>query len=268
VYDSGKERRSPRVEGFSDGTRYDEGRPDYPAEAVSYFAERLALTPGRRVLDLAAGTGKLTRHLVALGLAVIAVEPSESMRSEFSRHLPNVSVIDGVAERIPLADATVDAVLVAQSFHWFDAEIALAEIARVLRDGGGLGLVWNERDESVEWVRRLSVAMRWHEFQPYEVGMDFCPVLAESGVFMDVTRRKCGMTQKLDRRHLLLRVESTSYIAAREPHDRRKLMEPVERLAAELPEPIDLPYTTDVYTCCRVPRRVVSGPTSAAAGAS
>jgi SAM-dependent methyltransferase len=254
VHGSGKEARSPRVEGFSDGATYDEGRPDYPAGAVSFILDVLALTPGRQVLDLGAGTGKLTRQLVAQGLAVIAVEPSESMRSEFCRRVPSVSVLEGVAERIPLADATVDAVLVAQSFHWFDTHIALAEIARVLHDGGGLGLLWNERDESVEWVRELSGAMRWHECQPYQVGMDFRPVLAENGMFVDIARRKFRMTQKLDRRGLLRRVESTSYITALEPADRRKLMQPVEQLAAELPEPIDLPYTTDVYTCRRITR--------------
>lgn len=118
---------------------YERGRPGYPSEAVDFV-----LPPGaRRVLDLGAGTGKLTRQLVARGLHVVAVEPLEEMRAELARVLPEVRVLAGTAEAIPLPDASVDAVLVAQAWHWVDPVRALPEVARVLARGGWLGLLWN-----------------------------------------------------------------------------------------------------------------------------
>jgi SAM-dependent methyltransferase len=130
---------------------YERGRPGYPPEALDWL-----LPPGaRRVLDLAAGTGKLTRLLIARGLDVVAVEPSAGMRAEFARVLPTVPVLAGHAEDIPLDDGAVDAVLVAQAWHWVDLERACAEIARVLTPGGRLGLVWNLRDPADGWVAEL-----------------------------------------------------------------------------------------------------------------
>lgn len=131
---------------------YERGRPPYPPEALDWL-----LPPGaRRVLDLGAGTGKLTRELVARGLDVVAVEPLEGMRAELSRVLPDTPVLDGSAERIPLPDGSVDAVLAAQAWHWVTPERAAPEVARVLRSRGTLGLVWNERDEREPWVSRLN----------------------------------------------------------------------------------------------------------------
>ena len=116
---------------------YDKGRPSYPADVVSELAARLDLGPGKRVLDLAAGTGKFTRLLVPLGVDLVAVEPVAGMRDRLAAALPDVEIHDGTAERIPLPDASVDAVVVAQAFHWFDPELALTEIGRVVRPGGG-----------------------------------------------------------------------------------------------------------------------------------
>jgi SAM-dependent methyltransferase len=130
---------------------YERGRPPYPAEALDWL-----LPPGaRRVLDLGAGTGKLTRQLAERGLDAVAVEPSEGMRRELSQVLPDVPALDGSAEHIPLPDGAVDAVLVAQAWHWVEPERAAPEVARVLTPGGTLGLVWNERDETVPWVAEL-----------------------------------------------------------------------------------------------------------------
>src|ERR1700753_2775966 len=130
---------------------YERGRPPYPPEALDWL-----LPPGaRRVLDLGAGTGKLTRELVARGLDVVAVEPLEGMRAELSRVLPGTPVRAGSAEEIPLPDGAVDTVLAAQAWHWVTPERAAPEVARVLRPGGTLGLVWNERDEREPWVSRL-----------------------------------------------------------------------------------------------------------------
>jgi SAM-dependent methyltransferase len=130
---------------------YERVRPGYPQGAVDWLLPAGA----RRVIDLAAGTGKLTRLLVERGLDVVAVEPSAGMRAEFTRALPGVPVLDGAAEALPLDDGSVDAVLVAQAWHWVDAERASREIARVLVPGGMLGLVWNLRDPSTAWVTEL-----------------------------------------------------------------------------------------------------------------
>jgi SAM-dependent methyltransferase len=107
------------------------------------------------IVELAAGTGKLTSALVADGHQVIAIEPAAPMLARLGRQVPYAIPVQGVAEKIPLAESCADAVVVAQAFHWFDTDVALAEIARVLRPGGTLGLVWNYRDESVPWVRQL-----------------------------------------------------------------------------------------------------------------
>jgi SAM-dependent methyltransferase len=130
---------------------YQRGRPSYPAEAIDWLVPAGA----RRVLDLGAGTGKLTRLLADRGLEVIAVEPSGGMRAELARVLPDVSLLAGTAEAIPLADGSVDAVLVAQAWHWVDPVRAVPEVARVLAPAGRLGLVWNVRDEREDWVAQL-----------------------------------------------------------------------------------------------------------------
>lgn len=130
---------------------YERSRPSYPDEALDWL-----LPPGaRRVLDLGAGTGKLTRSLVARGLEVVAVEPTPGMRAQFARVLPDVELLDGTGESIPLPDASVDAVLMAQAWHWVDPDTASPEVARVLRPGGRLGLLWNVRDAGVDWIARL-----------------------------------------------------------------------------------------------------------------
>ena len=131
---------------------YAEHRPDYPVEAVRWA---LAPTDAPRVLDLAAGTGKLTAVIASLGLEVVAVEPDDAMRAELTASMPAITALAGTAEQIPLPAASVDAVLVGQALHWFDHEHALPEIGRVLRPGGVLAGVWNDDDMSVEWVRGL-----------------------------------------------------------------------------------------------------------------
>jgi SAM-dependent methyltransferase len=128
---------------------YAEHRPDYPAAAIDWVLDGVDTT---KVLDLAAGTGKLTESLLARGYDVAAVEPDGEMRAELHRRFPSAHALDGTAENIPLPDASVDAVLVGQAFHWFDVPRALAEIARVLRPGGTLGMFWNYEDDRVEWV--------------------------------------------------------------------------------------------------------------------
>ena len=139
--------------GFQRGAAdYERGRPGYPEAAIALLARRAGPRPGRVAVDLAAGTGKLTRALLALGADLVAIEPVAGMREQLQRAVPGVTVLDGTAERMPLDDASVNAVFVAQAFHWFDVPAAAAEIHRVLAPGGGLGVVRNEWDESVDWI--------------------------------------------------------------------------------------------------------------------
>ena len=121
---------------------YERARPDYPPEAIAWLAQALDLRAGRTVVDLAAGSGKLTRPLAVLGCEVIAIEPVAEMRAAIG---PTARALDGTAEAMPLPDDSADAVTVGQAFHWFDGPAALAEIERVLRPGGALALVWNRR---------------------------------------------------------------------------------------------------------------------------
>ncbi len=133
----------------AEAAAYERGRPSYPPEAIDWL-----LPPGARdVLDLGAGTGKLTTRLVERGLGVVAVDPIPEMLELLSNSLPDTPALLGTAEEIPLPDDSVDAVLVAQAWHWFDPERAVKEVARVLRPGGRLGLVWNTRDERLGWVQ-------------------------------------------------------------------------------------------------------------------
>jgi SAM-dependent methyltransferase len=213
---------------------------------VRFLVAELGIDSDAHVVDLGAGTGIFTDQLLAFGPRITAIEPTPGMRAVLERRLPTVTVLDGRDDSIPLENGSADCVVVAQAFHWFDAPVALEEIHRVLVDGGGLGLVWNERDESVDWVAALGRAMQWPEHQPYEVGTDFAPVIA-SGPFVNVQRRKFAHSQVLDHHGLVQRVLTTSYIAVMGDDERRALMDNVASVIRELPDPVALPYVTDAY---------------------
>ncbi len=236
----------PGTSGFADGERYQSARPDYPQEAVTFLVDSLGIEEDIHVLDLGAGTGIFTGQLVQFCANITAVEPTAGMRKVLSERLPTVNVLDGRDVAIPLQDATVDCVVVAQAFHWFDAPVALEEIHRVLVEGGRLGVLWNERDESIPWVAELGEAMRWPTHQPYQVGQDFTPILS-SGPFVNIERKKFNHRQLLDHERLFQRVLTTSYIAVMDDDEQRTLMRDVKRVVDPLPERIELPYVTDVY---------------------
>ena len=244
------------IEGFADAGRYQSARPGYPAEAVGYLAQYLALESVTKVVDVAAGTGLFTRELLPFTSHVVAVEPGAGMRDEFSTQLPGVEVLEGVAEKLPLGDASVDVITVAQAFHWFEPMTALAEFTRVLVPGGGLGLVWNERDESVAWVDALSRAILWDVKRPYDMATDFTLIL-ERGGFVEVERRQFKNSQVLDRNALHQRVLTTSYIAVLDEKEQRKILDDVDRVVENFDEPFELPYVTTTY-CARSPLRHVS----------
>ena len=145
--------------GFSDPADYEAARPSYPPDAVAWFVEHLRIGPGRTVVDLAAGTGKLTRLLVPTGANLIAAEPVAGMRATFRALLPDVPVVATTAEHLAFRDDSLDAVTIAQAFHWFDEDAAIAALARAVRVGGRVGLVWNARDRSVPWVNEVWAIM-------------------------------------------------------------------------------------------------------------
>jgi SAM-dependent methyltransferase len=231
---------------------YERGRPGYPPAAVAHMASELGLGPGTTVLDLAAGTGKLTRMLAATGATVIAVEPVEAMRRLLAAALPGIAVLEGTAEAIPVADGAVDAITVAQAFHWFDAERAFADIHRALRPGGGLGLIWNMFDTSVEWVAAMQALVHIHRRGEPQYGRsEWREALVASGVFGPVTEGTFGLVQELDTDGLLARIGSTSYIATLPDPDREQLFDEIRALVADLPRPLQLPYRTDTFVTRR-----------------
>ena len=243
--------------GFGAGADdYERGRPGYAADVVDWLVGHLGIAPGTTVIDLAAGTGKLTRLLTRPGVEVIAVEPVEAMRAKLAHTCPGVRALDGTAEALPLPDASADVVTVAQAFHWFDPAAALAEIARVLKPGGSLGLVFNERDAREPWVGRLSKLIRWDERErwrvPYTVETDWTATIAEHGPqFAPAERYDSGFHQAMDSDTLVARVLSTSYIAMLPEREQADLAVKVRELAAPLGDRFDLPYVTVAYAARR-----------------
>ncbi len=143
-------------EGFArEAASYARGRPDYPPQLAPWLTGPLGLAPGRRAADVGAGTGKFTRLLLATGADIVAIEPVAPMRAQLAG-IAGVEALDGTAQSLPVADGSLDAIVCAQAFHWFAHRAVLDEFARALRPGGRLGLVWNVRDESVDWVHRIT----------------------------------------------------------------------------------------------------------------
>jgi ubiquinone/menaquinone biosynthesis C-methylase UbiE len=144
------------AKGFAAGAdAYERGRPTYATESINRLIAELRIGPGKRVLDLAAGAGKLTRQIAPAGAEIVAVEPIDEMRARLVASMPGIEAVAGTAEDIPLPNHSVDAVVVGQAFHWFDGIRAVSEIRRVLKPGGAVGMIWQARDPSLPWVQRL-----------------------------------------------------------------------------------------------------------------
>ena len=238
--------------GGENASSYERGRPTYPPDAVEHLARTLHIGPGRTVVDLGAGTGKFTRLLAATGATVVAVEPQAAMRAELTAVAPSsVEVLDGGAESIALPYASVYVVCAATAFHWFDHERAMPEIARVLRDGGGLGLVWNDRDERVPWVREMTEIIRWDGYRPFGVDFDWRPFISLGGFFTYGGRLQFPHSQMLDRESFLDRVSSISYISTLSPEARAPVLARCAQLVAGFDEPFALPYQCDVIWATR-----------------
>ena len=241
------------AEGFERAAdAYERGRPGYPPELMSWMASQLRLGPGVAVLDLAAGTGKLTRELVRTGARVLAVEPVAAMRAQLARRLPQVTVLDGVAEAIPLPDGSVEAVTVAQAFHWFRAGEAFAEIHRVLRPGGRLGVVWNTRDLRQPLQAELDALIRrYRGGAPSHSGRHSLPA---TPLFAPLDERRVPFTQRLDVEGLVDRVASVSVIAALPEEEQALVLAAVRDVARRQAGPLELRYVTEGTILSRVDR--------------
>ncbi len=227
---------------------YVRGRPSYPPEAMAWLAGQCALGPGATVVDVAAGTGKLTEALAPLGATLIAVEPLDAMRAALRSSLPSVATLAGTAAALPLAHATADTLTVGQAYHWFAGEAALAEFARVLKDGGRLALVWNARDlEQPLWraVSRIIEPLR--DETPQHGSGQWRESLASTHRFHSVQAEGFSYRQHVDRDALVDRVASISFIAALPPPRRAEVLAEIAALVAEHPEPLALDYLTEVY---------------------
>jgi ubiquinone/menaquinone biosynthesis C-methylase UbiE len=235
------------VAGFGHGAEaYERGRPGYPSDAIAWLTEKLGLGPGRTVVDLGAGTGKLSRLLVETGAQVVAVEPVVEMR-RFLETVGGVQALAGTAEAIPLPDASADACTIAQAFHWFEPEAALAEIHRVLRPGSALALVWNRLDEADPLTAAFGAILARYRGHPridsvWQEGFD------RTGLFTPAEQRAFPNAQELDAETIAARLASESSIAVLPDAQHRQALLEVRALA---PATVVLRYVTEVYVSNR-----------------
>jgi SAM-dependent methyltransferase len=240
--------------GFGQGAdAYERGRPGYPDKAVRWLQRRLELGPGRTVLDVGAGTGKLTRELVTTGAAVVAVEPVAAMRAVLEQAVPEARAFDGTAEALPVGDGSVDGVLVAQAFHWFDGAAALAEFHRVLRPDGRLALIWNRRlREQPLWRAISEITEPYRRDTPAHYRGEWRESVASTALFTAVDELEVPLEQDLDADELVDRIGSTSFIAALPDPEREGVLARVRAVAAGAGGRVRLGYVTEAYVYVRV----------------
>jgi SAM-dependent methyltransferase len=248
----------PRVDpraalGFAGSARsYERGRPGYPADAIAGLIEQLGIGRESVVVDLAAGTGKLTRLLSPYAGAVIAVEPVGEMRRELAAQVPDVTILDGIAEAIPLENESVDAVFVGEAFHWFRTADASFEIARVLKRGGGLALLWNVptwTEEDTPWLSAFRETLDEHKRAAgaYPAGHgEWKGPLTESGLFEELQRAEAVHVQRLTIDDFVAQVASWSWIAGLPDAARARVLSDVRALLEGRHE-IAVPYRTEIY---------------------
>jgi len=244
------------ADGFERGAAtYARGRPGYPPQALAWLREDLDLRTGRTVLELGAGTGIFTQLLSQTGAEIIAADPVVGMLAQLAAKLPGVRTLRANAQELPLAPASVDAVVCAQSFHWFATVAALSEIRRVLKAGGSLGLVWNVRDRSVPWVDVLARIVDRHEGDAprYDAG-EWRRVFPAAGFGPMSERTSVNVHTGTAEQVIVDRVASVSFIAALPDSDRRVVLDEVRALIAATPDladasAVNMPYLTKMFWC-------------------
>jgi SAM-dependent methyltransferase len=247
------------LKGYSaEAQRYTQGRPDYPDGLSTWLSHTMNVTPQARVVDLGAGTGKFTRLLTPLSHQVIAIEPVNAMRQAFVQSFPDIEVASGTAQALPLPDSNVDAVLCAQAFHWFAERKALEEIHRVLKPGGRLGLVWNVRDESVDWVAEITRIITPYEGDAprFHTGQWLTPF---DGTLFSPPELTCfGHTHTGTAETVIMnRFLSVSFIASLPAADNEAVTRKLRELIHDHPalagrETVEFPYQTRAYVCQRL----------------
>jgi SAM-dependent methyltransferase len=246
--------------GFDSGAHaYDRARPSYPPDAVAWLVDALALRTGTRCCDLAAGTGKLTALLAPTGASLLAIEPVEGMGALLRQAVPGVPLVAGTAEALPLAAASLDAVTIAQAFHWFDADRAFGELARVVRPRGRVGLVWNARDRSVDWVDTLwSIMDRVEKRAPWRDHERWADsALGDRHGFGPLHEATFEHTQTLTVDGVVERFASVSHVAVLPQDQQDAVLDEVRDVLATHPATrgkprVAIPYRVDAYWCERL----------------
>jgi SAM-dependent methyltransferase len=242
------------TQGFGQNAReYEQARPTYPPDAVQFLADRMHLTAGRTVLDVGAGTGKLTRLLLPTGADVVAVEPVASMREELLRLVPAAITVAGAAEALPLASGGVDAIVCAQAFHWFATVEVLIEFGRVLRADGGLALVWNLRDNTVPWVREFTELLREHEGDrpDHNTGQWRAAFTGSESPFLPPETTAFFHAQPMTPELLVARAASMSFVGAMDESTRTAVLSKVRELGEAQGRAFELPYRTEIHLANR-----------------
>jgi SAM-dependent methyltransferase len=244
-------------EGFGrEAETYERVRPSYPAGAVAWLAVNLGIGPGRTVFDVAAGTGKFTRLLVPFDANLAAAEPVNGMRQSFVTAVRGVPIISAVAESLPIAAGSVDAITVAQAFHWFDADRAFAEFRRALRPGGRVGVIWNARDRSSDWVNdvwsimdRVEKRAPWRDHEHWRDS-----ALGERDGFGPIHSATFRQEQVIDPDGVVVRIASASHVAVLAPAERERVLGEVRDVLNGHPDTrgrteLRIPYRVDAYWC-------------------
>jgi SAM-dependent methyltransferase len=238
--------------GFERGVDdYERGRPDFPADAMAYLVDELGLARGTTLLELGAGTGKLTRLLAPSGAAIVAIEPVAAMRDALARRVPDAEIVDAVAEALPVDDGSIDAAVAAQAFHWFDGPRAVSELGRVLRPGGRVGLVWNVRDESIPWILGLTELIEpYRGDTPSHRSRRWKAAFEMTDVFAPLAVTVYPYVHETTREGTVSRVLSISFIAALPEDEKRLIADEVRRLAPG--DEVAFAYRTEIWTTRRV----------------
>jgi SAM-dependent methyltransferase len=246
-------------QGFgTEAETYERSRPSYPSDAVAWLVDALHIAPGATVVDLAAGTGKLTRLLMPTGADIVAIEPVDGMRHTLRTILRAVPVVGGSAEAIPISAGAVDALTVAQAFHWFDADAAFAEFGRVLRPGGRVGIIWNARDRSIDWVDQLwSIMDRVEKRAPWRDHEHWRDsALGDRPGFGPMHAATFHHAQMLTPDLVVERFRGVSHVAVLPDDEREMVLAEVRVVLATHPETrgrteLAIPYRLDSYWCER-----------------